>query len=105
MFTAPGILRALRPSSSLGAPSPAALVHTMAHSARSIVSLVLGILLLVGGLAIWARLFVLRQPPATGSMLTDLAFSLFFVVRGAMNLRSASRRPRQGVGQPPGDAG
>ena len=77
----------------------------MAHSARSIVSLVLGVLLLVGGLAIWARLFVFRQPPATGSMLTDLAFSLFFVVRGAMNLRSASRRPRQGIGQPPGEAG
>ena len=63
----------------------------MAHSARSIISLVLGVLLMAGGLAIWGRIFIFRQPPATGSMLTDLGFSLFFVVRGAMNLRSASR--------------
>ena len=68
----------------------------MALTARSLISLILGVLLLAGGLAIWGRLFIFRQPPATGSMLTDLAFSLFFVVRGAMNLRSATReRARQ----------
>jgi hypothetical protein len=59
---------------------------------RARVAFVLGIVMI--GLGIFVALRPLwRAPPLTRSVLLDVAFAAFFVLRGTLNLRSARRGP------------
>ena len=63
------------------------------------VALVLGLLMIALGLFLALRPLLAPGRPVTASRWLDIAFALFFLLRGAMNVRSA-RRPR-GPGAPP----
>lgn len=61
---------------------------------RRHIALVLGVVMI--GIGAWLALRPLLAPghPVSSSRGLDLAFALFFVLRGTMNVRSARRRPR-----------
>jgi hypothetical protein len=59
----------------------------------------LGVVMLVLGAFVFARLFISGMPPLTRSRLLDSAFAAFFILRGVMNLRL--RRRSAGDHRPP----
>ncbi len=59
---------------------------------RRKIALGLGVVMIVLGLVVLGRSF-LGDGPVTTSRGLDVAFALFFVVRGAMNVRVARRAP------------
>jgi uncharacterized membrane protein HdeD (DUF308 family) len=59
-------------------------------SSRARIALVLGLLMIALGAFIGVRL-VLGSPPLTRSLPLDCVFALFFVARGALNIRAARR--------------
>ncbi len=71
---------------------PTANFLTMAvRPLRAYVSLVLGILMVALGGWLAVNAFVLRRPPLSGKPLLDAAFAFFFLLRGAMNVRTGRR--------------
>jgi len=63
----------------------------MLRSARGSIALVLGVIMVALGAWLLVSAFVLRRGPITSSVWLDLAFALFFILRGGMNLRSGRR--------------
>ena len=65
------------------------------------------LLLVLGAIMIGIGLFVALRPvmspgrPLTGQRTLDLIFALFFLLRGAWNVRVALRAPRGPVAPPP----
>jgi hypothetical protein len=66
----------------------------MSLSPRSTFVLVLGLLMIALGLYVAIRPLVAPGPPLTGARWLDVAFAVVFLLRGAMNVQSARRRPR-----------
>jgi hypothetical protein len=60
---------------------------------RSRIVLSIGVVMVVLGVALLVNGFVLRRPHITSSRALDAAFAVFFILRGAMNVRRARRRP------------
>lgn len=56
-------------------------------SPHSPIGLAIGGVMAALGVFIAARLFVLGRPPVTGTMGLDVAFAVFFVLRGALQYR------------------
>lgn len=63
----------------------------MLRSARGSIALVLGVVMVALGAWLLVSAFLLRRGPVTSSVWLDLAFALFFILRGGMNLRSGRR--------------
>ena len=59
---------------------------------RSIVRLVLGVIMFALGLFVAVRPLFTHNAVLTGARWLDLTFALVFMVRGLMNVRSATRR-------------
>lgn len=53
----------------------------------------IGVVMMALGAYVGARTFWLGAQPVGGSRLLSFAFTLFFLVRGWMNVRSATGRP------------
>jgi hypothetical protein len=68
---------------------------------RRTLSLVLGLLMIGLGAFVALRPLFVGRHPLTGQPFLDVAFALFFVLRGAMYLR-ALRRPDPRLGGPAG---
>ena len=64
----------------------------MPAGARDSFGLVLGAVMLGLGAFVVVRLAVLGRPPLTGRLWLDIAFALFFLVRGTLYLRGLRRR-------------
>jgi uncharacterized membrane protein HdeD (DUF308 family) len=64
-------------------------------TARVLLSLVLGILMLVLGAFLAIRPFWAHGVPFTGARWLDVAFALVFVLRGLMNVSSARSKMRK----------
>jgi len=56
-------------------------------SPHSVVGLGIGAVMAILGVFIALRLLLLHREPLTGTGLLDLAFALFFVLRGALQYR------------------
>jgi hypothetical protein len=63
----------------------------MVRSLRTNVAFVLGLLMVALGGWLLANAYVLHRPPVSGKPLIDAAFAFFFLLRGAMNVRTARR--------------
>jgi hypothetical protein len=74
-------------------------MNRQAPPALRTVTLVLGALMIALGLFLALRPLMAPGRPVTNSRWLDMAFALFFLVRGAMNVRSARRA--RGPGAPP----
>ena len=61
-------------------------------SARSVVLLVLGAVMLCVGAYVAMRPLWAHGIPLTGARWLDMAFAFVFMLRGAMNVRTALRR-------------
>lgn len=72
----------------------------MLRNARGRIALVLGVVMVALGAWLLVSAFVLRRPSITGKPLLDAAFAFFFLLRGAMNVRMARRRPAMPVRPP-----
>ena len=70
-----------------------------ARPALRTVTLVIGLLMIALGLFLAVRPLVAPGRPVTASRWLDMAFALFFLLRGALNVRSA-RRARAGQTPP-----
>ena len=70
-----------------------------ARPALRTVTLVSGLLMIALGLFLAVRPLVAPGRPVTASRWLDMAFALFFLLRGALNVRSA-RRARAGATPP-----
>lgn len=70
----------------------------MALSARNWFLLALGVVMVALGVYVALRPLMYAGQPITASRWLDMAFAAFFILRGAMNVRSARRRasPVQG---------
>ena len=80
----------------------------MPASARTYLGAVLGTVMAGLGLFVVVRLAAMGQPPLTGALWLDIAFALFFLVRGGMYfraLRGARTRPSEGSGARRGTGG
>ena len=66
----------------------------MLRSARGPIALVIGVVMVALGAWLLVSAFLLRRGPVTSSIWLDLAFALFFILRGGMNLRSGRRHTR-----------
>jgi len=64
-------------------------------TARVVLSLVLGVVMLVLGAFLAIRPFWAHGVPFTGSRWLDVAFALVFVLRGLMNVSSARSKMRK----------
>jgi uncharacterized membrane protein HdeD (DUF308 family) len=64
-------------------------------TARVLLSLVLGVLMLVLGVFLSVRPFWAHGVPFTGARWLDVAFALVFVLRGLMNVSSARSKMRK----------
>jgi hypothetical protein len=51
----------------------------------------LGVLMIVLGAAVLVRIYVLGHPPRLGSQFVDTIFGAFFLLRGALNLKTLVR--------------
>lgn len=71
----------------------------MARGTVRVVALVVGIVMIGLALFLIARPFFPPGAPVTNARWLDLAFAAFFLVRGAMNVRSALRAREA---EPPG---
>ena len=67
-------------------------------SARRVVVLVLGLIMIGVGLFIAARPLVAPGRPFTASRWLDMVFAFFFLLRGAWNVRTALRVPARPMG-------
>ena len=63
----------------------------MLRSARGSIAFVLGVVMVALGAWLLVSAFLLRRGPVTSSIWLDLAFALFFILRGGMTLRSGRR--------------
>ncbi len=59
---------------------------------RSRIALLLGIVMVVLGVALIVSTFVLGRPQVTSARALDGAFAAFFLLRGAMNIVRSRRR-------------
>jgi hypothetical protein len=75
-------------------------VNRQAPSPLRSVTLVLGLLMIALGLFLALRPLLAPGRPVTTSPWLDMAFALFFLVRGAMNVRGG-RRSRGPPAPPP----
>lgn len=62
-----------------------------ARPALRTVTLVIGLLMIALGLFLAVRPLVAPGRPVTASRWLDMAFALFFLLRGALNVRAARR--------------
>lgn len=60
--------------------------------ARSVVKLVLGVVMFALGLFVAVRPLFTHNAVLTGARWLDLTFAVVFMLRGLMNVRSATRR-------------
>lgn len=72
----------------------------MALRGRALFLLVVGALMILIASWIAIRPLVGQPHPITGTRVLDLAFALFFAVRGAMNVRTALRASRAAAAPP-----
>ena len=64
--------------------------------------LVLGLVMVGLGLFVALRPLFSPGPPLTRQPWLDIAFAVFFILRGGWNVRTALRRPRGPTGPTPG---
>jgi hypothetical protein len=74
----------------------------MAHSPRSTLSLVLGVVMLGLGTFILLRLLWTRGLPITNTILLDIAFAALFLLRGWSGLQNARRLQQRALDDGPG---
>ena len=68
-------------------------------SIRWIVSLVLGVVLVLLGVFVAVRPVFTNNAVLTGARWLDMAFAAVFMLRGALNIRTALGRRRAGLAQ------
>jgi len=67
----------------------------MLRSARGPIALVIGVVMVALGAWLLVALFLMGRRPVTGRLWLDVAFALFFILRGGMNLSTGRRVVRR----------